>query len=56
MGRFWRSNPHLFEYNLWSTTGFGLSLIERLRDVGFRPEKTAKANLGLVAGVRAVKL
>jgi len=56
MGKFWERSPHLFEYNLWNSTRFGLSLIERLRDVGFRPEKTAKANFGLVAGVRAVKL
>ncbi len=56
MGKFWHRSPHLFEYNLWNSTSFGLSLIERLRDVGFRPEKTAKANFGMVAGVRAVKL
>jgi SAM-dependent methyltransferase len=55
-GKFWQSSPHLFEYNLWASTRSGLSLTERLRDVGFLPEKTAKANLGLAAGVRAVKL
>jgi ubiquinone/menaquinone biosynthesis C-methylase UbiE len=56
MGKYWGRSPHLFEYNLWNSTRYGLSLIERLRDVGFRPEKTRKANFGLVAGVRALKL
>lgn len=56
MGKFWDRSPRLFEYNLWNSTRYGLSLIERIRDVGFRPEKTAKANFGLVTGVRAVKL
>jgi ubiquinone/menaquinone biosynthesis C-methylase UbiE len=56
MGKRWERSPHLFEYNLWGSTRYGMSLIERLRDAGFRPEKTAKCNYGMVAGVRAVKL
>lgn len=56
MGRHWERSPHLFEYNLWGSTRYGMSLIERLRDAGFRPEKTAKCNYGMVAGVRALKL
>jgi len=56
MGQFWKTNPHVITYNLWNPTESGMSLIERLRDVGFKPEKTSKTNLGMVAGIRAVKL
>jgi len=56
MGKFWKSSPHLLMYNLWNPTETGMSLIERLRDVGFKPEKTARTNWGMVAGVRATKI
>ncbi len=56
MGKFWKSSPHLLTYNLWNPTETGMSLIERLRDVGFKPERTAKANWSMVAGVRAIKI
>jgi len=55
-GKFWKSSPHLLTYNLWSPTESGMSLIERLRDMEFKPEKTAKTNFGMVAGVRAIRL
>jgi len=57
MDKYWEShNPHLLVYNLWNQTKTGMSLIERLRDVGFKPERTATINWGMMAGVRAVKI
>jgi len=56
MGQFWKSSPHVLKYNLWNPTESGMSLVERLRDIGFKPEKTAQTNWGMVAGVRAVRL
>jgi ubiquinone/menaquinone biosynthesis C-methylase UbiE len=57
MGKHWESNsPHILTYNLWNQTKFGMSLIERLRDIGFKPERTAMTNWKMMAGVRAVKI
>lgn len=54
MGRFWKSK-HVHDYSLWGHTKTGISLIDYLRDAGFRPERTASTNLGMVVGVRSVK-
>lgn len=55
LGRIWR-DKHIHEYKLWGRTKSGVSLVDRLRDVGFKPEKTASTNLGMVNGVRCVKI
>lgn len=55
MGRFWKSK-HVHDYALWGHTKTGLSLVDYLRDAGFRPEKTASVNYGMVVGVRSVKV
>lgn len=56
LGKYWRTCPHVHEYNLWKETPSGMSLIERLRDVGFKPDRTMLTNHGMIAGVRAIKL
>ncbi len=55
MGRFWKSK-HVHDYALWGHTRTGLSLIDYLRDAGFRPERTATANYGMIIGVRSIKV
>jgi len=55
MGRFWKSR-HVHDYSLWGHTRTGLSLVDYLRDAGFRPERTASTNLGMVVGVRSIKV
>lgn len=55
MGRFWKGK-HVHDYALWGHTRTGLSLVDYLRDAGFRPERTASANLGMIVGVRSVKM
>jgi 2-polyprenyl-6-hydroxyphenyl methylase/3-demethylubiquinone-9 3-methyltransferase len=55
MGRFWKEK-HVHDYALWGHTKTGLSLVDYLRDAGFRPEKTASANYGMVVGVRSLKV
>lgn len=55
MGRFWKSK-HVHDYSLWGHTRTGLSLVDYLRDAGFRPERTASTNLGMVVGVRSIKV
>lgn len=55
MGRFWKSK-HVHDYALWGHTRTGLSLVDYLRDAGFRPEKTASTNYGMIVGVRSVKV
>ncbi|MEM3521973.1 MAG: class I SAM-dependent methyltransferase [Candidatus Bathyarchaeia archaeon] len=55
MGKYWREK-HIHEYNLWSHTKSGMSLIDRLRDIGFKPEKTASTNFGMIVGVRSLKV
>lgn len=55
MGRFWKSK-HVHDYTLWGHTRSGLSLIDYLRDAGFRPERTASTNYGMVVGVRSTKV
>ena len=55
MGRFWKSK-HVHDYTLWGHTRTGLSLIDYLRDAGFRPEKTASTNHGMIVGVRSIKV
>ena len=54
MGRFWKSK-HVHDYALWGHTRTGLSLIDYLRDAGFRPERTASTNRGMIVGVRSIK-
>lgn len=56
MGEFWERSPHVHTYNLWNPTETGMSLVERFRDVGFRPERTMLTNWGMIAGIRAIKL
>ena len=55
MGRFWK-DKHVHDYTLWGHTRTGLSLVDYLRDAGFRPERTASANLDMVIGVRSIKV
>jgi len=55
MGRFWKSK-HVHDYALWGHTRTGLSLIDYLRDAGFRPERTASTNRGMIIGVRSIKV
>lgn len=55
MGRFWK-DKHVHDYALWGHTRTGLSLVDYLRDAGFRPERTASANLDMVIGVRSIKV
>jgi len=55
MGRYWKSK-HVHDYALWGHTRTGLSLVDYLRDAGFRPERTASANLGMVVGVRSIRV
>jgi len=55
MGRFWHEK-HLHEYNLWKHTKGTPSLIDMLESVGFIPEKVATANMGMVVGVRSIKI
>ena len=56
MGKFWQTCPHVHVYNLWNSTETGLSLVERFRDVGFKPERTTLTNWNMIAGIRAIKL
>jgi len=55
MGRFWHEK-HLHEYNLWKHTKGTPSLIAMLESIGFVPEKVATTNLGMVVGVRSIKV
>ena len=56
MGEYWETCPHVHAYNLWNPTETGMSLIERFRDVGLKPERTMLTNWKMIAGVRAIKL
>lgn len=55
MGKFWRGK-HLYVYRLWRHTRTGMGLIDLLRDLRLQPEKVASANLGMIIGVRCVKV
>jgi len=55
LGSHWKEK-HLFKYSLWSHTKHGLSLIDRLINIGLIPERTESTNLNMVVGVRAIKL
>jgi hypothetical protein len=46
---------HVHEYNLWKPTETGMSRIDRLREVGLKPERIAVTNFVMLVGVRAVK-
>jgi len=56
MGTYWETCPHVRTYSLWKPTHSGTSLVDLLRDVGFKPERTMLTNWNMSAGVRAVKL